>query len=131
MEVRLCSGIRVSIQENGDSKLLFFDRPVKGMELSQKESAQLGAILLKREGNSGITAELRNLINTGFFNCPRNFSTIKNTLVEKEINVTATSLNRILSKLVEREELLREGQRGAYVYRDKPIEANKGAVSNA
>lgn len=131
MEVRLCSGIRISLQENDGFKLLFFDRPVKGMELSQKESAQLGAFLLKGDGHFGVTAELRNLINAGFFANPRNFSAIKSAIIQKEVEVTATSLNRVLTKLVDREELVREGQKGAFLYRETPNETNKEAVSDA
>lgn len=46
MHMKLSSGVKVTIQENGTSKLLLFDRPVKVMELSQEESTQLGSCLL-------------------------------------------------------------------------------------
>ncbi len=47
MDMKLRSGVKVSLQEEGDSKLLLFDRPVRVMELSQEESVRLGSSLMK------------------------------------------------------------------------------------
>lgn len=47
MDIKFCSGIKVSVQDNGNSKLLIFDRPVRVMELSQEESTKLGQSLAK------------------------------------------------------------------------------------
>ncbi len=119
MELRLCSGVTVSIQENGSFKLLFFDRPVKAMELSKTESAQLGTLLLKGDGYSGVTAALRGLVQSGFFGNSKTFAQIRMELSSTGINAASTSLNRILTKLVEQGELSRSGNRGSYSYGSK------------
>lgn len=113
--MKLSSGIRVSVQENGDSKLLLFDRPAKVIELTREESTRLGSSLLKG-GRVGITAELRNLIDSGFFSEPKNFSGIKSELFLKGVETKATSLNMVLTKMVERGELIRIGEKGTYMY---------------
>jgi hypothetical protein len=123
MDLKLSSGVKVSIQENGNSKLLLFDKPVKVMELTQEESKKLGASLIKGY-RSGITAELRNLIDSGFFSEPKNFSNIKTELFMKGVETKATSLNMVLTKMVERGELIRSGKKGAYTY-CKPHSINK------
>lgn len=116
MDLKLSSGLKVSVQENGDSKLLLFDRPVKVMELTREESTRLGSSLIKG-GRVGITAELRNLIDSGFFSEPKNFGSIKTELFLKGVETKATSLNMMLTKMVERGELIRVGEKGAYMYR--------------
>jgi len=115
MDLKLNSGIKVSIQENGSSKLLLFDKPVKVMELTREESTRLGSSLIKG-CRTGITAELRNLINSGFFSEPKNFSSIKTELFMNGIETKATSLNMMITKMVERGELTRIGKKGAYAY---------------
>jgi hypothetical protein len=47
VDIKLASGIKVSVIENGNSKLLLFDKAVKVMELSRNESKQLGSSLMK------------------------------------------------------------------------------------
>jgi len=115
MDLKLSSGIKVSIQENGSSKLVLFDKPVKVMELTLEESTRLGSSLIKG-GRTGITAELRNLIDSGFFSEPKNFSNIKTELFLKSVETKATSLNMMITKMVERGELIRIGKKGAYTY---------------
>ena len=117
MDIKLGSGIKVSIQENGDSKLLLFDKPVKVMELTREESTRLGSSLMKGS-RIGITGELRKLIDSDFFSEPRSFSNIKTELFQKGVETRATSLNMVITKMVERGELVRVGQKGAYTYRN-------------
>jgi len=116
MDLTLSSGIRVSVQENGTTKILLFDKPVKAMELTREESTKLGASLIKG-ASTGTTAELRNLISSGFFSEPKNFSSIKAELFLSGVETKATSLNMILTKMVERGELIREGEKGMYMYK--------------
>jgi hypothetical protein len=118
MDLELTSGIKISIQESGNSKIVLFDKPVKTMELSGEESARLGAAL-KRNGRTGVTAELRNLIDAGFFKEPKTFHGIKTELFQKGVETKATSLNMLISKMVERGELTRIGKKGAYTYSRK------------
>ena len=63
-DIELSSGIKVSIMENGNSKLVLFDRPVKIIELSRNESKQLGSSLMKTS-HTAIGVEDRS-IRTGF-----------------------------------------------------------------
>ena len=115
MDLKLGSGLRVSVQENGNSKLLLFDRPVKAMELSLEESTRLGSSLIKG-GRVGVTAELRKLIASGFFAESKSFANIKTELFFRGIEAKATSLNMMLTKMVERGELTRTGRKGIYLY---------------
>jgi len=115
MDLKLSSGLRVSVQENGNSKLLLFDKPVKAMELSQDESTRLGFTLMKG-GRIGVTAELRKLIDSGFFTEPKSFTSIRTELFLKGIEAKATSLNMLLTKMIERGELTRTGRKGTYLY---------------
>jgi len=46
-DIELSSGIKVSVMQSGNSKLVLFDRPVKIIELSRNESKQLGSSLTK------------------------------------------------------------------------------------
>jgi len=116
MDLKLGSGLKISVQENGDSKLLVFDKPVKMMELSLDESTKLGSSLIKG-ARIGITSELRNLIGSGFFSEPKTFSSIKTELFLKGVETRATSLNMLLTKMVERGELIRVGKKGTYKYK--------------
>lgn len=115
MNLELNSGLKVSVLENGDSKLLLFDRPVKVVELTKEESIRLGSSLTKG-GRAGITAELRNLIYSNFFSKPKSFGSIKTELFLKGVEIKPTSLNMLLTKMVERKELDRIGKRGSYLY---------------
>lgn len=56
-DIELSSGIKVSIMENGNSKLVLFDRPVKIIELSRKESNQLGSSLMKNSHTAVIVKD--------------------------------------------------------------------------
>lgn len=64
MDMKLRSGVKVTIQESGDSKLLQFDRPVKVMELSREESTRLGASLME-DCRVPATSEQAELIRAG------------------------------------------------------------------
>lgn len=115
MNLELSSGLKVSVLQNGSSKLLLFDKPVKVVELTKAESTRLGSSLIKG-GREGVTAELRNLIYTNFFSKPKSFGSIKTELFLKGVEVKPTSLNMVLTKMVERGELDRIGNRGSYLY---------------
>ena len=126
MHLELCSGVKVSIQENGKSKFLVFDRPVRTMELSIEESKKLASSLMKNHG-TGITDALRSLIESGFFFESKSFKDIRKELSQKGAGTRTTSLNRILTKMVERGELVKAGQKGAYQYKKTPMEEKNHA----
>lgn len=115
MEVKTKVGIKVEVESNGSSKIISFDKPVRSIELTKDESRHVGS-LLTLGAKTGITAELRKLIIEKFFASPRSFRNIKEELHEKGVETKSASLNTILSKMVERKELVRVGTRGAYLY---------------
>lgn len=51
---------------------------------------------------TGIMAELRNLIDSGFFSEPKNFSSTKTELFMNGMETKVTSLNMMITKIVER-----------------------------
>jgi hypothetical protein len=115
MQIKTKVGVKVEVQSNGSSKIIFFDKPVRSIELTKDESRYIGT-LLTIETKTGITAELRKLIIKKFFSTPRSFRNIKEELHKKGVETKSASLNTILSKMVERRELIRIGTRGAYLY---------------
>lgn len=115
MNLKLSSGVRISVQNNGISKLLLFDRHVRVVELTREESMKLGVSLTENQ-QTGVTAELRNLIESGFFSEPRSFRSIKTELFQRGVETKAASLNRILTKMIRKGELKRKGQRRSYLY---------------
>jgi len=115
MEIKTKVGIKVEVRSNGSLKIMTFDKPVRLIELTKDEARHIGS-LLTLEAKTGITAELRKLIFEKFFSAPRSFRDIKEELHKKGVEVKSASLNTILSKMVERKELVRVGTRGAYLY---------------
>ena len=115
MEVRTKVGVKVEIESNGSLKTINFDKPVRSIELTKDESRNIGN-LLTREIKTGITAEIRKLVIDNFFLTSRSFRDIKKELRSKGVEAKSASLNTILGKMVERQELFRTGTRGAYLY---------------
>ena len=124
MEVETKVGIKVEVQSNGSLKVVTFDKPVRSIELTKDESRHIGS-LLTLEAKTGITAELRKLVFGKFFSAPRSFRNIKEELHKNGIEAKSASLNTILSKMVERKELVRVGTRGAYLYQ-QPLKSPFG-----
>lgn len=121
MEVKTKVGVQVEVRANGSSKVMSFDKPIRLIELTKEESAHIGSLLI-RGAKTGITAELRKIIIEKFFSSPRSFRDIKNQLQGKNVAVKSASLNTILGKMVERQELIRTGTRGAYLYQKPEVE---------
>jgi hypothetical protein len=115
MEVKTKVGIQVEVRANGASKIMAFDKPIRSIELTKDESAHIGT-LLAMDVRIGITSELRKLIVEDFFSSSRSFRDVKVELHQKGVEVKSASLNTILGKMVERQELIRTGTRGAYLY---------------
>jgi uncharacterized protein (UPF0128 family) len=120
MDIFTEHGIKISVikNEESDNRLLVFDRPVKLIELTKTEATKLGSLMI-RDKQVGITTEVRKLIHNGFFKKPKSFKDIKNELLQNNISVKISSLNIVLSKLVERNELLRDGRPRSYIYFEK------------
>lgn len=115
MEVKTKVGVRIEVESKGSLRTINFNKPVLSIELTKDESRNIGN-LLTREVKTGITAEIRKLILENFFATPHSFGDIKEELRRKGVYVKSASLNTILGKMVEREELVRSGTRGAYLY---------------
>lgn len=115
MEVKTRAGIQIEIHSGGSLKTIYFDKPVRSLELTRDEASHIGS-LLTREVKTGITAEIRKLVIENFFSTPRSFRDVKEELYRKGVQVKSASLNTILGKMIERQELTRMGTRGAYLY---------------
>ena len=115
MNVKTNSGIEIFVEDTKKSKFIMFDKPVRTIELSREESARLGATLI-RDSKIGITADLRKLVDESYFLKPKKFREIKEELYNHGVPVKSASLNVILTKMVERGELVRTGQKGFYLY---------------
>lgn len=122
MEILTESGVRISvIKEVDDMKSLIFDRPIKGIiGLTKEESMKVGALLI-RDTRNGLTADLRNLIDENFFLEGKKFSEIRSKLESTGAKVKSGSLSVILRKMVERGELIREGEKGSYRYSNSSL----------
>lgn len=117
MELKTESGVVVRISHNGNgSRLLSFNHPVQIVEMSGDEATTVGNSLV-RDGQTTITPILRQLKQEGFFHHPKRFGEIKKALNDKKLKVKSTSLNVVLSKLVDRGELTRQGALGKYAYK--------------
>ena len=115
MNIKTDAGIRIFIEDTEKSKIIMFEKPIRIIELHKEEAARVGASLI-RASKVGLTAELRNLINEEFFLKSKRFRQIKEEILKRGIPAKSASLNVILSKMVERRELERKGQKGFYAY---------------
>ncbi len=116
MKISTQSNVNVSVTILDGVKVLSFDRPVKQIELNREESSRLGSSLI-RDMQTGITREIRErLIASNFFSAPKSFGEIKSELYKLGIPVKPGSLNVVLSKMVDRGELRRNGQKKSYLY---------------
>ncbi|MFQ6051021.1 MAG: hypothetical protein ACE5K4_04955 [Candidatus Hydrothermarchaeota archaeon] len=116
MEMRTQSGLKITIFEEEGLKVISFNKPIKATGLTKEESIRLGTMLM-RDVQTGITAEIRKLINEGFFKRERRFGEIKKELLSRGVPVKSASLNIVLNKMVEKNELLRTGEPRSYLYR--------------
>jgi len=107
--------VKIQIRNDREGKILQFDKPVCQIGLSEEESARLASSLL-RGIREGITAEIRILIDDGFFKKERKFAEIKKELKKRGLNVKSDSLAAVLSKMSGRKELKRFGHRRQYKY---------------
>jgi predicted GTPase len=115
MKLKTQAGISIAIDSEGASKIISFDKPVRAIELTREEMLHFSTALTS-DVKVGITVELRKLLMEDFFETPRSFADIKKALTEKGIRVKSASLNTILNKMIERNELMRTGKRGSYLY---------------
>ncbi len=119
MDILTQIGIKISIMkdEGTNSKYLIFDRPVQIIELTNEEAAKLGSSMIK-DKQIGITTRIRKLIYSGFFKDPKSFREIKQEFQKNDLRIKSSSLNVILIKFVERNELIRIGKQRSYLYSD-------------
>lgn len=115
MKIETDSGVRIEISDNKTTKLMVFDKPIRAIELSKTESSRVGGSLIM-DKQSGLTSEIRKLVEKNFFAKPKRFREISQELRQNNVPVKLASLNMILKKMVERKELSRSGQRRSYKY---------------
>jgi predicted GTPase len=115
MKIKTQAGVSITISSEGASKIMSFDKPVRAVELTKEEMLQV-SMALASDAKVGIAAEVRKLLLEGFFENPRSFADIKKVLAEKGVRVKSASLNTILNKMIERNELVKSGKRGSYLY---------------
>jgi hypothetical protein len=116
MQLKLANGVTVSIREDEGTKLLVFDHNVRAIALESTEATRIGA-LLYRSKNSVIFPTLVSLVESGFFDQPRTFVDVRNTMRSLNPNTKLSSLSMALSKLHEKKILSRTGNQRQYVYR--------------
>ncbi len=116
--ILLRSGVSIDIiTDGGKSRIVYFSRPVRGIELTREESTSLGNILMKEENAPRPTEVLRRLMNEGFFNEPKDLKTVRMKLGAYGVFVKPSPLNTLLSKLVSRQEIMRTGKQRMYRYK--------------
>lgn len=115
MDLKTNVGIRISINTFNGSKFLLFNKPVRSLELSKTEARKLGCTLLSNTSR-GTTDHLRLLIEKKFFGQPRSLAEIKSILFQDGLDVKITSLHMLLTKMVNRGELKRQGRKWSYRY---------------
>src|SRR4029077_6734370 len=113
----LKNGVSIDIiTDGGKSRIVYFSKPVRGIELTKEESDSLGHILMRREESPRPTDVLRLLVKEGFFSETRALKTIRMKLGSFGLFVKPSPLNTLLRKLVSRREMTRTGKQRAYMY---------------
>ncbi len=115
--ILLKSGVSIDvITDGGKSRIVYFNKPVRGIELTREESTSLGSILIRKEESPRPTDLLRLLVKEGFFNEARDLQAVRMKLGSHGLFVKPSPLNTLLGKLVSRKELVRSGDRRTYRY---------------
>jgi hypothetical protein len=126
--ILLKSGVSIDVVvDGGNSRIVYFNKPVRGIELTREESTSLGSILMKQEESPRPTEILRLLVSEGFFSEPKDLKTVRMKLASYGLFVKPSPLNTLMSKLASRKEIIRTGSRRAYRYQvpdKRPIEAH-------
>lgn len=115
MNLNTESGIHVKTIDCMETRVLTFSKPVRAIELTKEEASRIGASLL-RQVQTGTTATVRDIIASDFFTQKRTFGEIREEVASKGLSVEPAPLNVILSKMVRKNELKREGDRRFYKY---------------
>jgi hypothetical protein len=116
--ILLKNGVSIEIiTDAGKSQIVYFSKPVRGIELTREESASLGNILMRKEESPRPTEVLRLLMKEGFFNEPKDLKTVRMKLGSYGMFVKPSPLNTLLNKLVARKEMIRTGKQRMYQYR--------------
>ncbi len=115
--ILLKSGVSIDVVvDGGKSRIVYFNKPVRGIELTREESTSLGNILMKKDEAPRPTEILRLLVNEGFFSEPKDLKTVRLKLASYGLFVKPSPLNTLIGKLVSRKEIIRTGSRRGYRY---------------
>lgn len=113
----LKNGLSIQVVSNGGkSKIIFFDRPIRGVELTGDECSRLSDILAAEDRGPRPMTVLHELLTEGYFKTPRDLSSIRHTLLARGSTVQPSVLSVLLGQIVQRKELERSGSRRGYSY---------------
>lgn len=122
MHIQTESGRKIIITRQDepfkDNKIIWFDEPVRAIELTKGESLFIATLLLQGQKNS-LTQVLREMLIDGFFDEGREFGEIKSELNKRGISGFSSSLSVILDRFVKKEILVRSGKKRKYIYQIK------------
>ena len=115
MNMRVMSGVRVSVTEDQGTKVLAFDQPVRTISLEPQEAARIGASLY-RDKRAKLFSALVNLVESGFLDEPKSFAEIRLSLQHDLPNLRSSSVVMSLATLCRKGVIERSGKRRNYRY---------------
>ncbi len=116
MNLKVSSGVRISIGEDQGTKVMIFDQPVRTLSLEPDEAAKIGASLY-RDKRSAIFPSLVTLVESGFFDEPRTLVEIRSALKSFSPNLRPSSVVMSLTTLCHKRIINRTGKRRNYRYK--------------
>lgn len=116
----LKNGLTIDVVDDSRTRLVYFSKPVRGIEFDKEESETLGKLLLANHDAAKPMKVLRSLIDTGFFNEPKDLQTIRQSVGTQGLFLKSSLLNTLLAKMVKRKEIVRDGRQRLYTYRIAP-----------
>jgi hypothetical protein len=116
MKVHTQVGIEVEVSDEiQNTTILMFEKPIRAIQLTTRESNELGLMLLKAK-KIVPTHIIKKLKTEGFFDSPKNFNQIKFALEDRGIPIKPAILGGVLFKLVKNGEIKRKQTEEGYRY---------------
>jgi hypothetical protein len=118
VEIMTSSGVRILVRNGETGKLLSFDQPVATIELTYEEARRL-AYAFAKEKQAKLSKGINQLLEDGYFRDPRSFSEIRERLLADGLRAKSASLHTLVTNLVERGILARNGSRRSFTYGER------------
>jgi hypothetical protein len=115
MEMDTEAGLKLRVANSEGGKIIAFERPTAAIELTLEEARRL-AYVLGKEKQAKLSQAMLQLVNGGYFAQPKSFSEIRETLQGNGMRVRSASLHVLVTNLVERGTLKRNGERRSFTY---------------